>query len=236
MQRDPSTALRPTFPPPPSGRCVRQIRTPSAGSGPCHAGRLSPREQPSAEGGEYRQSDQREQQILRRYLTHTLEHLAAEERGGVQVRDRCAAQGRQQRESARGVFVGWFGFRVVFGPAYVAGAPRSGRAPLWRSLRWLRPARPSPSTLKRAPRSLRSSGLNAFRPYAALTALRHARLARPPANRRRQHEDPQGDGPRALRHEPTARQPPPSVRVEDDRREDDRLPEERSDRRAPGEG
>ena len=23
------------------------------------------------------------------------------------------------------VFVGWFGFRVVFGPAYVAGAPRS---------------------------------------------------------------------------------------------------------------
>ena len=32
------------------------------------------------------------------------------------------------------MFVGWFGFRVVFGPAYVAGAPCSGRATLTRDL------------------------------------------------------------------------------------------------------
>ena len=57
------------------------------------------------------------------------------------------------------VFVGWFRFWVGFGPAYVAGAPRSGHAPLPVAA-LARPTHPSPSTLTRALRSLRSSGRN----------------------------------------------------------------------------
>ena len=55
------------------------------------------------------------------------------------------------------MFVGWFGFRVVVGPAYVAGAPRSGRAALaGRCAGSSHP--PSHSTLKRSPRRWRSYG------------------------------------------------------------------------------
>ena len=108
---------------------------------------------------------------------------------GAQTAPRCASTARWAAQPSGifgscGVFVGWFGFRVGFGPAYVAGAPRSGHAALaGRCAGSSHP--PSHSTLKRSPRRWRSYGTSgacgpyATRPPTSLTLLGRPLRSRP---------------------------------------------------------